>query len=154
MTKGAGLPTRSGRLIDQLSRSKYGSMLFTTRSLKAATTRVGHNVVSIKEMNFVTAKGVLEKCLIEEYLQDDDRTAKDLLLKLTHLPLAIVQAAAYINKNQINLSQYAKLLDDTDQNTIDVLSEDSEDEGPYRDTKNPIATTWLISFCNHVTRVT
>ena len=67
----------------------------------------------------------------------------DLLLKLTHLPLAIVQAAGYINENQISLSEYATLLDDTEQNIIDILSEEFEDEGRYEDIKNPIATTWL-----------
>ena len=29
---------------------------------------------------------------------------------------------------------------------IEVLSKDFEDQGRYRDMKNPIATTWLISF--------
>jgi tetratricopeptide (TPR) repeat protein len=76
----------------------------------------------------------------------DDKATLDLLQKLTYLPLAIVQAVAYINKNQITLSQYATLLDDTEQNIIDVLSKEFEDEGRYEGTKNPIATTWLISF--------
>jgi len=38
------------------------------------------------------------------------------------------------------------LFDDSEENIIEVLGEDFETEGRYRDLKNPIATTWLISF--------
>jgi len=64
-----------------------------------------------------------------------------LLQKLTHLPLAVVQAAIYINENQITFSKYIVLLNNTEQNIINILSEEFEDEGRYKDTKNPIATT-------------
>jgi hypothetical protein len=75
----------------------------------------------------------------------------ELLQQLTFLPLAIVQAAAYINENGITFSAYLSLLKDQEQDVIDLLSEDFEDDGRYRDTqntdvKNPVATTWLISF--------
>jgi hypothetical protein len=69
-----------------------------------------------------------------------------LLLKLTYLPLAIVQAAAYINENEISLVEYAALLNDTEQNRIDLLSREFKDEGRYKDIKNLVAITWLISF--------
>jgi hypothetical protein len=55
------------------------------------------------------------------------------------------QAAAYINENEITLSDYVILLDDTEQHMIDILREEFEDEGRYGDIKIPIATTWLIS---------
>jgi tetratricopeptide (TPR) repeat protein len=138
--------TGSGRRIDYLPQSKYGSILFTTRSRKAAAKLAGKNVVSIGEMDDTMAKHLLEKCLINRHLLIDEQTTMDLLEKLTHLPLAIVQAAAYINENQIALSDYTALLDDTEQNLIEILSEEFEDEGRYQDIKIPIATTGLISF--------
>ncbi|KAJ4286311.1 hypothetical protein N0V90_013345 [Kalmusia sp. IMI 367209] len=136
----------SGRQIDLLPKSKYGSILFTTRSRKAATKLAGKNVVFVSEMTDADAKGLLQKSLINHNLLVEDQAATDLLLKLTRLPLAIIQAAAYINENDISLSEYAMLLDDTEENIINVLSEEFEDEGRYADIKNPIATTWLISF--------
>jgi tetratricopeptide (TPR) repeat protein len=69
-----------------------------------------------------------------------------LLSQLTYLPLAIVQAAAYINENKIAFADYLSLLAEQEEEVIDLLSEEFEDEGRYRDVKNPVATTWLISF--------
>jgi len=84
--------------------------------------------------------------LIDRDVLTDDKAVTDLLQKLTYLSLAIVQAVVYINRNQITLSQYVALLDDTEQNIINVLSKEFEDKGRYENVKNPIATTWFISF--------
>ena len=145
-TESAGSITGSSRRIDHLPKSKHGSILFTSRSRRAATKLAGKNVVSVGEMDDTMAKALLESSLTDRDLLEDDQATADLLLKLTYLPLAIVQAAAYINEIQISLSEYSTLLDDTEQDTIDILSEEFEDEGRYVDIKNPIATTWLISF--------
>jgi hypothetical protein len=66
--------------------------------------------------------------------------------QLTYLPLAIVQAAAYINENRITLADDLSLLADQEEEVIDLLSEEFEDDGRYHNVKNPVATTWLISF--------
>ena len=145
-TEKADKAAGSGRRIDYLPKSKHGSILFTTRSRKAATKLAGKNVVPVGEMDETMAKDLLEKSLIDPDLVADSGATADLLQKLTHLPLAIVQASAYINENEITLAEYAALLDDTEQNKIDLLSEEFEDEGRYKDIKNPVATTWLISF--------
>lgn len=44
------------------------------------------------------------------------------------------------------LVEYVSLFDNREENIIEVLGGDFETEGRYRDAKNPIATTWLISF--------
>jgi hypothetical protein len=79
-------------------------------------------------------------------LTDTDRSTEALLAQLTYLPLAIVQALAYINENGISIANYISLLAEKDESTIELLSEDFEDEGRYDNIKNPVATTWLISF--------
>ena len=89
-TEKAGSTTGSGRRIDYLPKSKYGSILFTTRSRKAATKLAGKNVVLVSGMDDATAKGLLGKSLINPDLLKDDHATADLLLKLTYLPLAIV----------------------------------------------------------------
>jgi tetratricopeptide (TPR) repeat protein len=138
--------TGSARRIDYLPKSKHGSILFTTRSREAAIKLAGKNVVSVSEMDNAMAKHLLKNSLISQNLLTDDQATTDLLQKLTYLPLAVVQAAAYINENQITLSEYAALLEDTEQNIVDILSEEFEDDGRYRDIRNPVATTWFISF--------
>ncbi|KAE8132049.1 hypothetical protein BDV38DRAFT_225645 [Aspergillus pseudotamarii] len=129
-----------------LPKSKHGSIIFTTRSHKTAVELVGRNIVTVKAMNSALAKNLLGNTLIDRSLVADERATAELLRKLTYLPLAIVQAAAFINKNQMTLSDYISLHDSTEESTIDALSQNFEDEGRYEDGKNSIAATWLISF--------
>ncbi|KAK1238238.1 hypothetical protein MKX08_002817 [Trichoderma sp. CBMAI-0020] len=142
-------PTRdSSRLIDYLPKSQYGSIIFTTRDKKAAVKLAGpasRNVVEISELDESGAKQLLQKYLSEDLLNDQQHM-KALLDELCNLPLAITQAAAYINANGVDLATYLSLLDDQEDVVVDLLSENFEDEGRYRDLKNPVATTWLISF--------
>jgi Tetratricopeptide repeat len=60
--------------------------------------------------------------------------------------LAIVQAVAFLNENDVQMSEYISLYKDTEENRIDLLSQDFEDQSRYRETKNPVAITWYISF--------
>ncbi|GAB1193762.1 hypothetical protein APSETT444_002990 [Aspergillus pseudonomiae] len=129
-----------------LPKSRHGSILFTTRSHKTAAGLVGRNIVTVKAMNNELAKNLLGNTLIDRSLLADERASAELLQKLTCLPLAIVQAAAFINENQMTLSEYISLHDSTEESMIGMLSQDFEDEGRYEDGKNPIAATWLISF--------
>jgi hypothetical protein len=89
---------------------------------------------------------MLRKSLIKAELTDNVEDTTNLVTQLTFLPLAIVQAAAYINKNDIKLSRYPSLLGKQDVAAVDRLSEQFEDDHIYSNVKNPVATTWLISF--------
>jgi len=143
--KKSDINTNTTRLIDYLPRSSKGSIVFTTRSRKAAVKFANRNVIQVTEMDEDAATQVLRNSLINKEILNDHAVVQ-LLRQLTFLPLAIVQAAAYINENDISLAEYLSLLDDREENIVEVLSEDFEDEGRYHDIKNPIATTWLISF--------
>jgi hypothetical protein len=134
----------SQRLVyDYLPRSGYGLIVFTTRSRKIAVKLAGTNIIEVKEMDSSVAKQVLSNSLVHQDLLADDKTVMKLLDRLTFLPIAIAQAAAYINVNNILLSDYLALLE---QSVIELLSEDFEDEGRYREAKNPVTATWLITF--------
>ena len=137
---------QSPGLIDYLPRSSQGCAVFTTRSRKIAVKLAQQNVIKVSEMDEEVAMQVLSKSLIDQGLLQNHEDIIRLLQKLTFLPLAIVQAAAYINENGTSLTNYLLLLEDQEQNIIELLSEEFEDEGRYRDTKNPVATTWLVSF--------
>jgi len=134
------------RLIDYLPRSDHGQIVFTTRDHKAAVKLAHQNVVHIAEADEDLAMQLLRSYVIQKELVDDYTCAMDMLTELAFLPLAIVQAAAYINENGIGLTDYVKLLKEQEHDVIELLSEDFEDEGRYRETRNPVATTWLISF--------
>ena len=59
-------------------------------------------------------------------------TAIALLKLLTFLPLAITQAASYINENNMGLANYITLLQEQETDVVELLSEHFEDEGRYK----------------------
>jgi tetratricopeptide (TPR) repeat protein len=60
--------------------------------------------------------------------------------------LAITQAAAYLNTNQVSIAEYLGLLRGTEQDMIGVMSRTFQDSTRYRGSQNAVATTWLVSF--------
>jgi tetratricopeptide (TPR) repeat protein len=136
----------SSRLIDYLPRSKEGSIIFIARNNKTAVKFARRNIIRVPEMDENTAIQLLEKCLVNRSLLNSRQDTTALLAELTHLPLAIVQAAGYINENGITLADYIALLAKQEKETIDLLSEGFEDDWRYGYIKNPVAVTWLISF--------
>ncbi|KAH8592642.1 P-loop containing nucleoside triphosphate hydrolase protein [Bisporella sp. PMI_857] len=138
--------TRSTRLIDYLPTSSKGSIILTTRNRKVAVELTRDLVMELPHMDEKVGIQILKKSLHNQALLNDREPMMLLMTQLTFLPLAIVQAAAYINKNDISIFEYLSLWDDTEEIIIEVLSENFEDEGRYQTLKNPVATTWLISF--------
>ncbi|KAK6605164.1 hypothetical protein H4I96_05746 [Botrytis cinerea] len=126
----------SGRLIDCLPRSEQGCIVFTTRDRKTA--------VKLAHQKYRRGTGDGRRRSDTAAPEMFNTTA--LLKELTYLPLAIVQAAAYINENGIAFADYLSLLAEQEEDVIDLLSEEFEDDGRYDNIKNPVATTWLISF--------
>ncbi|KAK9384153.1 hypothetical protein V1515DRAFT_583217, partial [Lipomyces mesembrius] len=145
-TESHGSDKVSSQLIDCLPSSQFGRIIFTSRDRKTAYALVQRGkVVLVPELDESVAIGLLQKYIPHDLGKHEDDT-KSLLRQLTCLPLAIVQAASYINKNDISLATYLSLLADQEEEVIDLLSEHFEDDSRYRDVKNPVAMTWLISF--------
>jgi len=140
-----------GRLADYLPKSKQGCIIFTTRDRKTAVKLAQPNIIEVPEMNTEAATQLLDKCLASPDLVRNQQDVTTLLAELTYLPLAIVQATAYIKQNGIAIADYLSLLEEKEEEVIDLLSEEFEDDGRYHNMKNPVATTWLISF-EHVRR--
>ncbi|KAH8645396.1 acyl transferase/acyl hydrolase/lysophospholipase [Xylariales sp. PMI_506] len=136
---------QSRPLIDYLPNKKQGAIVFTTRNRKAAVD-LARDVILVPDVDKDMASQLLVNQLNDKALSKDQDTAASLLEELAYLPLAIVQAAAYINKNGIDLSEYLQLMREQELELIDLLSEEFKDDWRYRDIKNPVATTWLISF--------
>lgn len=138
---------RSRPLKDRLPRSRRGCIIFTTRDRKAAVKLAGPNILSLSVMDEEVAAGLLSKYLnSSRFTADHHQDITKLRAELAYLPLAIVQAATYIIENDITVAEYVQLLADKEEEVIALLSTDFEDLGRYQEVKNPIATTWLISF--------
>jgi nucleoside phosphorylase/tetratricopeptide (TPR) repeat protein len=130
-----------------LPHNEAGNILFTSRNRKLAVKLALSNVVQIPDMDEDTAMQMLQKHLIRKDMLEDKEATTTLLQQLCFLPLAISQAAAYLNENDITtLGSYLSLLDAQEENMVKLLSEDFEDDGRYADMQNPVTTTWLVSF--------
>ena len=142
---GAGGDLGSARLHDYLPYSNKGKIVFTTRSRKAAGDLTQGSVLELNDMSQAEARQLLTLRISKPALLDDGRAVNKLLESLTYLPLAIVQAAAFINNNDISVSEYISLFDKTGTKT-ELFGEYFEDPSRYRGMESTIAKTWHISF--------
>jgi hypothetical protein len=137
----------ANRLIDYLPQSRRNSIVFTTRTRKAAV-QLAENRIELGKLTASEAKDVLKTRLQPQHLYqlDHTETVDEFLAMLYYFALAIVQAVAFMNRNDIPLSEYIALYRISERDTIDLLSEEFEEPGRYRETRKPVATTWNISF--------
>jgi hypothetical protein len=131
-----------------LPQSTNGSVLITSRSLDVATKLSGSNkdIIKIYTMNEDQAVQLLENKLSGPSYEKAELT--QLALALDRVPLAIVQAAAYINRRapRTSVSKYVMELGMSDQKRERLLNEGGS--YLYRDeyASNSVLTTWQISF--------
>ncbi|KAH7201293.1 hypothetical protein DER44DRAFT_440777 [Fusarium oxysporum] len=133
-------------LYRSLPQSDHGRILFTTRYRKVAVSVAGRNILDVHAMSRDEARSYLKEALIQEISSSDDQVMNHLLTLLTHLPLAITQAAAYLNVNQISLTEYLQLFENRDRDKIELLGAEFQDDTRYKQSQDPVATTWFISF--------
>jgi tetratricopeptide (TPR) repeat protein len=139
---GAGGDLRAARLYDYLPYSNKGKILFTTRSRKVAGDLTQSSVLDLNDMSKTEAWQLLARRVSNPALLDNREATEQLLETLTYLPLAIVQAAAFVNNNNISVSRYMSLFRKTG---TELFSEHFEDPSRYREMEGTIAKTWLIS---------
>ncbi|KAJ4244547.1 hypothetical protein NW762_014402 [Fusarium torreyae] len=141
-----------GRLAYYLPRSMIGSILFTTRTREITERLDIHaaGIIKATKMTRAEAREMLQARLTENQLRDGAST-DGLLEFLDNLPLAIRQASAHMFKTGISTIRYLEYCRSSDATLAKLLSRDFEDRGRYDGIKNPVATTWLISF-RHILR--
>ncbi|KIX06336.1 uncharacterized protein Z518_04312 [Rhinocladiella mackenziei CBS 650.93] len=136
-------------LVEYLPKTTHGSIIVTTRTRQVASFLAGKEVIELREMSPPEGVEMFTKSLERPELAIDGPAISTLLEKLAYLPLAIIQAASFINMTQRPVQTYLKLLDQSEEDVIQLLSKDFGDPTRYSNAKNPVATTWLISF-NHI----
>ncbi|KAE8397274.1 kinesin light chain [Aspergillus pseudonomiae] len=133
-------------LLAFLPESDGGLTIFTTRHGAVAQYLTGGDVVEIGKMTRQETTDLLEKSLVRKNPSDNSETVVNLLTELEYLPLAITQAAAYINTNKSSISEYLRLLKKTEQDAVALISTDFGDKTRYRNSMNAVAKTWTITF--------
>lgn len=135
----------SPRLSDYLPRSERGKIIFTTRSRKTAENLTQSNIVKLDDMDVTEARQLMAQRLSEKALLQDEPAVEELLRLLTYLPLAIIQATAFINSNEILISDYISLFKNPTTEAR-LFSKHFQDPSRYREMESTIAKTWHISF--------
>ncbi|EWY97259.1 hypothetical protein FOYG_05727 [Fusarium oxysporum NRRL 32931] len=129
-----------------LPQSEYGIVLLTTRSRHVAVEFAQSDVIDIEQMDQEEATTLFEKSLIQKQLLQDETSVIELLTYLSFLPLAITQAAAYLNQTRAPIRIYSGLLRNAEDNDTRVLDREFRDNTRYRGSQNAVGTTWIVSF--------
>ncbi|KAF4337641.1 kinesin light chain [Fusarium beomiforme] len=129
-----------------LPKNGEGRILFTTRNRKLAVSVAGRNILEVPAMTRDESRSYLKNALIQEKPLEDGQAVDDLVELLTYLPLALTQAAAYLNENQISITEYIYLFNNTDRDKTELMSAEFHDDTRYEQSQDPVATTWFISF--------
>ncbi|RYP52458.1 hypothetical protein DL768_002381 [Monosporascus sp. mg162] len=126
-----GSPNKPGGIGEHLPENENGLTLFTTRSREVAVSLVGGDFIDLEEMSSEEAMGFFLKGLTQKPLDHDKAVIMELLQELAHLPLAIAQAAAYLNTNQIPIKRYLGLLRGAEQDMVGLMSREFRDNTRY-----------------------
>lgn len=141
-----GSSDKPGGINQYLPQSDHGLILFTTRSREVAISAAETDIIDLHEMTSEEATRFLENRITQKHLLHNKMIITELLYELTHLPLAITQAVAYLNRNQMTIEKYLTLLRGTEQNMVSLMSREFHDNTRYPISQNAVATTWLVSF--------
>ncbi|KAJ5604792.1 hypothetical protein N7510_009946 [Penicillium lagena] len=133
-----------------LLESSNGSIIVTSRNKRVALDIASHkNIIEVQPMNEAEALDLLQKKL-NKHIVDDDIVL--LVEALDFIPLAIVQAAAYIaNRSpRCSVAQYLEEFRNSDQ-AMRLLNYEAKLVNRDWEAKNSILVTWQISF-DHLRR--
>jgi hypothetical protein len=147
--------TASRPLHRYLPQCERGSILVTSRNKDTALKLVDEQIViSVGSMDEAQAQVLCKKKL---GVQRDHPDVAELAKELEYMPLAIVQAAAYISRkvSGCSVAEYLDKFKKNERERIRLLDRDKSKHHRLRrdeDAKNTIFTTWEISF-NHIQHV-
>ncbi|OBT85964.1 hypothetical protein VE02_04790 [Pseudogymnoascus sp. 03VT05] len=134
----------SGKLSQSIPRSDNGAILMSTRDGRVGMEFAKRNSISLGALSLEESITLLDTRLgVEDNTFND---LKELSEELCGIPLALVQASSFIKQNFLSIPSYLEIYRSSDKDKIELLSEDFDDD--YRDDeiRNPIATTWSLSF--------
>jgi hypothetical protein len=144
---------QSRPIISYLPQSPNGSILITTRSQNAALKLVEQrDIIKIEPMSKGDALALFERKLEGHVGASGD--VAELAAELEFMPLAIVQAAAYISQRAPHCSvrQYLEEFRESDRKRASLLDYEGGQLRRDQDAKNSVIATWQISF-DHVRQI-
>ncbi|VTO85059.1 unnamed protein product [Fusarium graminearum] len=130
-----------------LPKYRSGTILITSRSMDAAERLTGSHkaIYRVPAMDDTRGLRLLQNKLNGDFDKD---AAVDLLRALDYIPLAITQAAAYINRRapRASVQTYLDAFRESDKKKGSLLNRDAGDLRRDETVSNSVVTTWLVTF--------
>ncbi|KAH7115661.1 hypothetical protein EDB81DRAFT_862240 [Dactylonectria macrodidyma] len=130
-----------------LPKRRNGIILVTSRSMDAAEKLTGSHkaVYRISAMDDSQSLQLFRNKLQGDF---DENAAANLLRTLDYIPLAITQAAAYINRRapRISVKTYLDAFRESDKKKGSLLNSDAGDLRRDETVSNSVVTTWQVTF--------
>ena len=145
----SGTTTKEKPLANFLPHTANGSILITSRNRSVALSLVTNpdNIINIEAMGEDDALALLKTKVLFEKSSETD--AKALVQALDGIPLAIIQAGAYISVRapRTTIRSYFELFRESEKNQTHLLNTvDVEDLRRDYSIRHPVIMTWQISF--------
>ncbi|KAI9148702.1 Kinesin light chain 1 [Paramyrothecium foliicola] len=147
--------TTSRRLLSYIPHCQHGSILVTSRNRSAASELVEEaDIIEVEPMNVKDAVKLFGKKFSRPISNDALELVTTLVTSLEYMPLAIVQAAAYVSQRwpRCSLKQYLDNYQASDRKKAGLLSYEGGKLRRDANAKNSILITWQISF-DHIQQV-
>lgn len=130
-------------LTHMLPRSPMGAFLVTTRN-KMLAVDLTDTLLKVPLMDDVEAEKLVHDKL--KHLESKQVEVHLLVNLLGYLPLALVQAAAYIRRTTITIRQYIQLYNKDEGTQMRLLGQDFSDLERDQNAENAVLKTWILSF--------
>ena len=139
-------PATTFPLLSSVPRGHHGKVLFTTRDSQLGKIfGRGKRPIEVLPLSPKEAEDLLRTKISEDDPVSGEEAAK-LTRELDYLPLAITQAAAYLDQNERSVAEYLQLLKAGRAITSDLLTHSSHDSTRDPQISNSVYQTWKISF--------
>lgn len=130
-------------LAHMLPRSPMGAILVTTRNKKLALD-LTDILLEVPRMDDIEAENLVHDKL--KHLNSKQVEVHSLVELLGYLPLALVQATAYIQKTSIDIRKYIELYSKDKGTQMHLLGQDFSDLERDQNAENAVLKTWILSF--------
>lgn len=137
--------TRGADVLNYLPQSELCTIILTTTNSDIPKRLALQDVVELKGLTPDMAQRMLKKHVNNPISGSEQAEAELLLQELLYLPLAIVQAAAYINTRNMTLQEYRSQLGGQKKPALEDSSEFLKANLQGYGTNDPVATTLFIS---------
>ena len=146
----AATPSPNRSVSDYFPISSNGSIVVTSRNREVleGLDICDEDMLEVGPMEVDVAQALLRRKLKRAERESVSEDGMKLVLELDCIPLAIAQAAAYINQRtpRVTVSRYLELLLKDDTERTKLLEKGIGDPRRDGEASNSVITTWYISF--------